>query len=54
MVGRVGEAGGAETAFAHEVPDDRIDLRELLRRKRRHAAMTGDIRLTAAEILAGA
>lgn len=40
-------------ADLYAVLDDRIDLRELLRRKRRHAAMTGDIRLTAAEILGG-
>lgn len=35
------------------VIDARIDLRELLRRKRRHAAMTGNILLTAADILSG-
>lgn len=35
----------------YAVLDGRIDLRELLRRKRRHAAMTGDILLTAADIL---
>ena len=35
------------------VLDDRIDLRELLRRKRRHAAMTGAINLTAVEIVSG-
>lgn len=40
-------------ADLYAVLDDRMDLRELLRRKRRHAAMTGDIRLTAAEILGG-
>lgn len=40
-------------ADLYAVLDDRMDLRELLRRKRRHAAMTGDIRLTAAEILRG-
>jgi hypothetical protein len=40
-------------ADLYAVLDDRIDLRELLRRKRRHAAMTGDIRLTAAKILGG-
>jgi hypothetical protein len=33
------------------VLDGRIDLRELLRRKRRHAAMTGNILLTASELL---
>jgi hypothetical protein len=33
--------------------ESRIDLRELLRRKLRHAAMTGDILYTAGEILAG-
>jgi hypothetical protein len=37
----------------YTVLDDRIDLRELLRRKRRHAAMTGSINLTASEILGG-
>lgn len=41
-------------ADLYAVLDDRIDLRDLLRRKRRHAAMTGDIRLTATEILGGA
>jgi hypothetical protein len=40
-------------ADLYAVLDDRIDLRDLLRRKRRHAAMTGDIRLTAVEILGG-
>jgi uncharacterized protein YeeX (DUF496 family) len=35
----------------YAVLEGRIDLRELLRRKRRHAAMTGGILLTAAEIL---
>lgn len=37
----------------YAVLDDRIDLRELLRRKLRHAAMTGDVLQTAAEILGG-
>lgn len=35
----------------HAVLDERIDLRELLRRKRRHAAMTGVILITAAQVL---
>jgi hypothetical protein len=39
-------------ADLYAVLDDRINLRELLRRKRRHVAMTGDIRLPAAKILA--
>lgn len=38
----------------YAVLDDRIDLRELLRRKLRHAAMTGDILHTASEILGSA
>ncbi|MGH2945763.1 MAG: restriction endonuclease [Solirubrobacteraceae bacterium] len=37
----------------YAVLDGRIDLRELLRRKLRHAAMTGDILYTASEILSG-
>jgi len=37
----------------YAVLDQRIDLRELLRRKRRSAAMQGRIMITAAEILAG-
>lgn len=37
----------------YAVLDNRIDLRELLRNKLRHAAMTGDILHTAAEILSG-
>ncbi len=40
-------------ADLYAVLDDRIDLRELLRRKRRHAAMTGNIFLTATEVLSG-
>jgi Restriction endonuclease len=40
-------------ADLYAVLDDRIDLRELLRRKRRHAAMTGNIFLTAAAVLSG-
>src|SRR5258708_4325425 len=36
----------------YAVLDDRIDLRELLRRKRRETAMTGRVLLTAADILA--
>lgn len=40
-------------ADLYAVIEGRIDLRELLRRKRRQAAMTGDILLTAAEILSG-
>lgn len=35
------------------VLDERIDLRELLRRKIRHAAMTGEILYTASQMLAG-
>lgn len=38
----------------YAVLDGRIDLRELLTRKRREASMTGRILITAAEILAGA
>ncbi len=38
-------------ADLYAVLDGRIDLRELLRRKRRHAAMTGNILLTATEVL---
>jgi hypothetical protein len=38
-------------ADLYAVLDARIDLRELLRRKIRHAAMTGDILLTAADML---
>jgi hypothetical protein len=38
----------------YAVLDKRIDLRELLRRKRRCAAMQGRIMITATEILAGA
>jgi hypothetical protein len=37
----------------YAVLDERIDLRELLRRKRREASMTGRVLLTASEILAG-
>jgi hypothetical protein len=40
-------------ADLYAVLDDRIDLRELLRRKRRHAAMTGEILLTVTQILSG-
>jgi hypothetical protein len=40
-------------ADLYAVLDERIDLRDLLRRKRRHAALTGNILLTAAEILGG-
>jgi hypothetical protein len=37
----------------YTVLDGRIDLRDLLRRKLRHAAMTGEILYTAGQILAG-
>lgn len=37
----------------YAVLDERIDLRELLRRKRRETSMTGRVLLTASEILAG-
>lgn len=37
----------------YAVLDDRIDLRELLERKRRETSMTGRVLLTAAEILGG-
>jgi hypothetical protein len=40
-------------ADLYAVLDERIDLRELLRRKRREASMTGRVLLSAAEILAG-
>jgi hypothetical protein len=39
-------------ADLYAVLDERIDLRELLRRKRRETSMTGRVLLTAAEILA--
>lgn len=38
----------------YAVLDGRIDLRDLLRRKLRHAAMTGEILYTAGQILSGA
>lgn len=37
----------------YAVLDDRIDLRDLLRRKLRHAAMTGEILYTAGQLLSG-
>jgi hypothetical protein len=37
----------------HAVLDNRIDLRDLLGRKRRETSMTGRVLFTAAEILAG-
>jgi hypothetical protein len=40
-------------ADLYAVLDERIDLRELLRRKRRETSMTGRIYLTATDILAG-
>lgn len=40
-------------ADLYAVLEERIDLRDLLRRKRREASMTGRVLLTAAEILAG-
>lgn len=40
-------------ADLYAVLDERIDLRELLRRKRRESSMTGRVLLTASEILAG-
>lgn len=40
-------------ADLYAVLEERIDLRELLRRKRREASMTGRVLLTASEILAG-
>lgn len=40
-------------ADLYAVLDERIDLRELLRRKRRETSMTGRVLLTASEILAG-
>lgn len=41
-------------ADLYAVLDERIDLRELLRRKRRETSMTGRVLLTASEILVGA
>jgi hypothetical protein len=40
-------------ADLYAVLEERIDLRELLRRKRRETSMTGRVLLTAADILAG-
>lgn len=40
-------------ADLYAVLDDRIDLRDLLSRKRRASSMTPRVRLTVSEILAG-
>jgi hypothetical protein len=40
-------------AGLYAVLDDRIDLRDLLSRKRRASSMTGRVQLTVSEILAG-